>query len=74
MLRKTCNKTLNIRAYIYILYLLFTLFTLFLKEPTTIFSTFFETFGDFAITRNLIYFSEPIESSTATNYSFVRYL
>ena len=28
-----------------------------LKEPSPIFSTFFQTFGDFAITRKLIFFS-----------------
>ena len=36
-----------------------------LKEPSPIFSTFFQTFGDFAITRKPIFFSEPMTNVTA---------
>ena len=37
------------------------------KEARPIFSTFFQTFGDFAITRKLIFFSKLMENCAAVS-------
>ena len=45
-----------------------------LKEPSPVFSTFFQTFGDFGITRKLMFFSQPMENFTAEKRSIWKIL
>ena len=46
----------------------------FIKEPSPIFLTFFQTCGDFAITRNIIFSHKPMANLTAVKSSFWKIL
>ena len=47
---------------------------MYVKGASPIFSTFFQTFGDFVITRKLIFFSYPVANLTAEKCSVSKIL